>query len=56
MRIIASRAVTPSMTPGISVFDTDLEVDFATPKGYKEPPRVAPKPVETMASRLGLDS
>jgi ubiquitin fusion degradation protein 1 len=50
-RIIASRVVTPSMTAGISVFNTDLEVEFVTPKGYKEPPRVAPKPVEAMASR-----
>ena len=48
VRIIASRAVTPSIIPGISVFNIDLEVDFATPKGYKEPTRVAPKPVETM--------
>ncbi|KAG8841343.1 ubiquitin fusion degradation protein [Serendipita sp. 411] len=51
----SSRSTTPSTVPGISVFETDLEVDFATPKGWKEPPRPAPKPVETMASRLGLD-
>jgi len=42
------------MPPGISVLDTDLEVDFAAPKGYVEPVRPPPKPVETMASRLGL--
>ncbi|KAG8805740.1 ubiquitin fusion degradation protein, partial [Serendipita sp. 399] len=51
----SSRSATPSTVPGISVFETDLEVDFATPKGWKEPPRPTPKPVETMASRLGLD-
>lgn len=42
------------MPPGISVLDVDLEVDFAAPKGYIEPVRPPPKPVETMASRLGL--
>ncbi|PVF98820.1 UFD1-domain-containing protein [Serendipita vermifera] len=51
----SSRSASPSVAPGIAVFDTDLEVDFATPKGWKEPPRPTPKPVETMASRLGLD-
>jgi hypothetical protein len=50
----ASRTATPDMPPGISVLDTDLEVDFAAPKGYVEPMRPPPKPVETMASRLGL--
>ncbi|CAG7854495.1 SubName: Full=Related to UFD1-ubiquitin fusion degradation protein {ECO:0000313/EMBL:CCA73171.1} [Serendipita indica DSM 11827] len=44
-----------STGPGIAVFDTDLEVDFATPKGWKEPVRAPPKPIETMATRLGLD-
>ncbi|KAG8933293.1 ubiquitin fusion degradation protein [Tulasnella sp. 418] len=41
--------------PGISVVDTDLEVDFAAPKGYVEPPKQAPAPVETMASKLKID-
>jgi len=41
--------------PGINVVDTDLEVDFAAPKGYVEPPRPAPPPVETMASKLKID-
>ncbi|KIM25321.1 hypothetical protein M408DRAFT_212493 [Serendipita vermifera MAFF 305830] len=50
----ASRTATPDLPPGISVLDTDLEVDFAAPKGYVEPVRPPPKPVETMASRLGL--
>jgi ubiquitin fusion degradation protein 1 len=52
--LAASRTATPDMPPGISVLDTDLEVDFAPPKGYVEPVRPPPKPVETMASRLGL--
>ncbi|TYJ53849.1 hypothetical protein B9479_005537 [Cryptococcus floricola] len=46
--------VTPA-GPGISVIDTDLEVDFATPKGYVEPPRPEPKPVPTMADKLNIN-
>ncbi|CED84647.1 glutathione-disulfide reductase [Phaffia rhodozyma] len=41
--------------PGISCQDTDLEVDFDTPKGYVEPAAPAPKSVETMASKLNID-
>ncbi|WVO14954.1 hypothetical protein L204_102595 [Cryptococcus depauperatus] len=41
--------------PGISVIDTDLEVDFATPKGYVEPPRPEPAPIPTMADKLNID-
>jgi len=41
--------------PGISVIDTDLEVDFATPKGYVEPPPKAPVPIPTMADKLKID-
>lgn len=41
--------------PGISVIDTDLEVDFETPVGYVEPPRPAPAPVPTMAEKLKID-
>ncbi|KAK4684162.1 ubiquitin fusion degradation protein 1, partial [Tremellales sp. Uapishka_1] len=41
--------------PGISILDTDLEVDFATPVGYVEPPRKAPAPIRTMADTLGID-
>lgn len=40
---------------GISIIETDLEVDFAPPKGYVEPtpqPRAAPS---TMASKLHID-
>lgn len=40
---------------GISIIETDLEVDFAPPKGYVEPapqPRAAPA---TMASKLHID-
>ncbi|KAG9006912.1 ubiquitin fusion degradation protein [Tulasnella sp. 427] len=40
---------------GINVVDTDIEVDFAAPKGYVEPPRPAPAPVETMATKLKID-
>ncbi|KAI0705843.1 ubiquitin fusion degradation protein I [Cytidiella melzeri] len=40
---------------GISVIDTDLEVDFAPAVGYKEPERPKPPPPTTMASKLGID-
>ena len=30
-------------------------MDFAAPKGYVEPARPAPAPVETMASKLKID-
>ena len=40
---------------GISVLDTDLEVDFDTPVGYVEPPRPAPAPIPTMADKLKID-
>lgn len=41
---------------GISILNTDLEVDFAPPKGYVEPkpqPRALPP---TMASKLNIDT
>jgi ubiquitin fusion degradation protein 1 len=41
--------------PGISIIDTDLEVDFETPVGYVEPPRKAPAPIPTMADKLKID-
>lgn len=41
--------------PGISIIDTDLEVDFETPVGYVEPPRPASAPVPTMADKLKID-
>ena len=41
--------------PGIRIIDTDLEVDFATPVGYVEPPRPAPAPIATMADKLKID-
>jgi len=41
--------------PGISIIDTDLEVDFETPVGYVEPPRPAPAPIPTMADKLKID-
>lgn len=41
--------------PGISIIDTDLEVDFDTPVGYVEPPRPAPAPIPTMADKLKID-
>lgn len=37
------------------MIDTDLEVDFATPVGYVEPPRPAPAPIATMADKLKID-
>ena len=40
---------------GISVVDTDLEVDFAAPVGYKEPERPKAAPPPTMASKLNID-
>ncbi|KAG1756620.1 UFD1-domain-containing protein [Suillus paluster] len=40
---------------GISVLDTDLEVDFAPPVGYVEPERPKPAPPSTMASKLKID-
>jgi ubiquitin fusion degradation protein 1 len=40
---------------GISVLDTDLEVDFAAPVGYVEPERPKPAPVATMADKLKID-
>lgn len=39
---------------GISVLDTDLEVDFAAPVGYVEPERKV-VPQSTMASKLNID-
>ena len=40
---------------GIDVLDTDLEVDFAAPKGYVEPERPKVAPPTTMASKLKID-
>ncbi|KZO97810.1 UFD1-domain-containing protein [Calocera viscosa TUFC12733] len=40
----------------INIIDVDLSVEFAAPKGYVEPERPAPKPVPTMASKLGIDT
>jgi ubiquitin fusion degradation protein 1 len=40
---------------GISVLDTDLEVDFAAPVGYVEPERPKPVPVASMADKLKID-
>lgn len=50
-----SPSTDPSAAGGISVLDTDLEVDFETPVGYVEPARPAPAPVPTMASKLKID-
>ncbi|KAJ9102629.1 hypothetical protein QFC19_004738 [Naganishia cerealis] len=46
--------VTPD-GPGINIIDTDLEVDFAAPKGYVEPTPAAPVPIATMADKLKID-
>ncbi|KAF9454577.1 UFD1-domain-containing protein [Macrolepiota fuliginosa MF-IS2] len=40
---------------GISIIDTDLEVDFAAPVGYVEPERPKAAPPVTMASKLKID-
>jgi len=40
---------------GISILDTDLEVDFAPPVGYVEPERPKAAPQATMASKLNID-
>jgi ubiquitin fusion degradation protein 1 len=40
---------------GISILDTDLEVDFAPPVGYVEPERPKAAPLPTMASKLNID-
>ena len=40
---------------GINIIDTDLEVDFAPPVGYKEPERPKAAPPPTMASKLKID-
>ena len=40
---------------GISILDTDLEVDFAPPVGYVEPERPKAVPPTTMASKLNID-
>ena len=40
---------------GISVIDTDLEVDFAPPVGYVEPERPKAAPQPTMAAKLNID-
>ncbi|SYW82516.1 related to UFD1 - ubiquitin fusion degradation protein [Ustilago bromivora] len=47
--------ITPN-ADGISIIETDLEVDFAPPKGYVEPtPQLRPPP-PTMASKLNIDN
>lgn len=40
---------------GISLLDTDLEVDFAAPLGYVEPERPKAAAPATMASKLKID-
>lgn len=40
----------------ISIINTDLEVDFAPPKGYVEPERKPAAPVATMASKLKINT
>lgn len=41
---------------GILIIDTDLEVDFAPPKGYVEPAPKPRPPPPTMASKLQIDN
>lgn len=40
---------------GITIIETDLEVDFAPPKGYVEPTPQPRAPPPTMASKLRID-
>ena len=40
---------------GISILDTDLEVDFAPPVGSVEPERRKATPQSTIASKLNID-
>jgi len=40
---------------GISIIETDLEVDFAPPKGYVEPAPKPKPPPPTLASKLKID-
>ncbi|KDN53051.1 UFD1-domain-containing protein [Tilletiaria anomala UBC 951] len=47
--------ITPD-APGISIIDTDLEVDFAAPKGYVEPAPQPKIPPATMASKLKIET
>ncbi|TKY85686.1 hypothetical protein EX895_005226 [Sporisorium graminicola] len=47
--------ITPN-ADGISIIETDLEVDFAPPKGYVEPTPQPRPPPPTMASKLNIDS
>ena len=47
--------VTPDAA-AITIVDTDLEVDFAPPKGYVEPVRQPKAPLATMASKLKIET
>ncbi|KAN0064815.1 ubiquitin fusion degradation protein [Thecaphora frezii] len=47
--------ITPE-AEGIAIIETDLEVDFAPPKGYVEPAPQPRAPPPTMASKLKIDS
>ncbi|MBW0517779.1 hypothetical protein O181_057494 [Austropuccinia psidii MF-1] len=46
----------PDDAPGVSIFETDLEVDFAPPVGYVEPTPVPRAPPPTMASRMNINT
>ncbi|EOR01291.1 Ubiquitin fusion degradation protein 1 [Wallemia ichthyophaga EXF-994] len=45
-----------SDSQSIFIIDTDLEVDFAPPKGYVEPAPKAREPQPTMASKMKIDT
>ena len=47
--------ITPN-ADGIAIIETDLEVDFAPPKGYVEPTPAPRPPPPTMASKLNIDA
>lgn len=46
----------PDDAPGVSIFETDLEVDFAPPVGYVEPAPKPRAPPATMASKLNINT
>jgi ubiquitin fusion degradation protein 1 len=46
----------PDNAPGVLLLDTDLEIDFAPPKGYVEPKPQPLRPAPTMASKLNINT
>ncbi|CAH7667469.1 ubiquitin fusion degradation protein UFD1-domain-containing protein [Phakopsora pachyrhizi] len=46
----------PDDAPGVSIFETDLEVDFAPPVGYVEPAPTSIPVRSTMASKMNINT